>query len=368
MRIKTVGAVSALALFAGLGSSALAQAPGGGQERLQAPGQQMAPGQQETTPGQRIAPGQKGTTPGQRAAPGQQETAPGQQRGQAQQQRERTQRQQAEQPDRKQPQRAEQPDRKQPQRAEQPDRKQPQRAEQPDRERQRAQEPTRRDRQQAEEPQRRDRERAEQPEQRDRQRAEQPDGRQQAERPDRPQVTEQQRTTVVQRFRESGAIDRARVTDVDINISVGTRVPRDRIRLAPLPAVIVQEVPAYRGYVFFVVRDEIVIVEPSTYVIVDVIRLDGAPARAARAGGRLTLTSEQRQIVLSHIDLRPEVRLGIGGVSIGMSVPQAVELRTFPQAVIEDVPELEGYRYFVFEDEVAVVDPDARQIVVTISE
>lgn len=340
MRLRTVGAVSALALFAGLGATALAQAPGPTQERerLQSPRQQMTPGQRQGAPGGQMTPDQPRR--------GEQPPATERRRGQVQQQRERTKREQAEQPEGRQLKGAEQPDRR----------------------RQKAEEPTRRDRQRAEEPERKDRERAAQPERRDRERAEQPDRRRQAERPDRPRVSERQRTAVVQRFRESGAIDRARVTGVDIDISVGARVPRERIRLAPVPTVIVEEVPAYRGHLFFVVRDEIVIVEPSTYVVVDVIRLDGAPGRAAQAdGGRLTLTSEQREIVLSHIDMQPEVRLGIGDVSVGMSIPRTVQLRSFPQAVIEDVPELEGYRYFVFEDEVAIVDPDERRVVLTIS-
>lgn len=44
-------------------------------------------------------------------------------------------------------------------------------------------------------------------------------------------------------------------------------ISRD-VRLQPLPDDVVEVVPQYRGYDFFVVRDEIVIVEPSTYKIV----------------------------------------------------------------------------------------------------
>jgi len=43
-------------------------------------------------------------------------------------------------------------------------------------------------------------------------------------------------------------------------------VPRD-VRFQPLPPDIVEVMPQYRGYNFFVVRDEIVIVEPATYKI-----------------------------------------------------------------------------------------------------
>jgi Protein of unknown function (DUF1236) len=59
------------------------------------------------------------------------------------------------------------------------------------------------------------------------------------------------------------------LTNVNFSLSVGTAVPRD-VRLQTLPADVVEAVPQYRGYSFFVVRDEIVIVEPSTYKIVTV--------------------------------------------------------------------------------------------------
>src|SRR5690606_32462902 len=104
--------------------------------------------------------------------------------------------------------------------------------------------------------------RAEQPEGRQRQRAQEPTtgkqrqqaqepttrmGQQRAGRGGGVQLSQQQRTRVRERIRESGALDRARVSSVNFDISVGARVPRDRVRLATLPSVIVEEVPAYRG-------------------------------------------------------------------------------------------------------------------------
>lgn len=340
MHVRTIGAVSALALFAGVSTAALAQAPGaerpGTQERMQTPGQG----------GQQMPPGQK-------ERGGEQTQTPKRGEGQAQQQQQRS-----EQPEPKQRKQAEQPERKQQKQAEQPERKQQKQAEQPER----------KQRQQAEQPERKQPQRAEQPERKQPKRAEQPDRKQQqAERAERPRLSEQQRTTVRERIREGGALERGRVASVDFNVRVGTRVPT-RINLAPLPAVIVEEVPAYRGYVYFVVRDELVIVEPSTHVIVDVIRLEGAPARAARVEGRLTLTPEQRRIVLSRVDMKPAVRLGIGDINVGMNLPRNVELRSFPQAVTSEIPKLREYRYIVFENDVVIVSPSQRQVVLTISE
>jgi hypothetical protein len=62
----------------------------------------------------------------------------------------------------------------------------------------------------------------------------------------------------------------APVNNVNFAISVGTRVPRD-IGFRPLPAEIVTIYPEWRGYEFFLVRDQIVVVDPRTLEIVDVL-------------------------------------------------------------------------------------------------
>lgn len=62
-------------------------------------------------------------------------------------------------------------------------------------------------------------------------------------------------------------------TNVNFNISIGTRVPRDRIVTywKPLPATVVEVHPEWRGYYFILVDGQIVIIEPSTYEIVYVM-------------------------------------------------------------------------------------------------
>ncbi|MCG6203519.1 DUF1236 domain-containing protein [Rhodopseudomonas sp. HC1] len=59
-------------------------------------------------------------------------------------------------------------------------------------------------------------------------------------------------------------------TNVNFSISVGTRVPRD-VRFHPLPAEIITVYPDWRGYEFFLVRDEIIVVNPRTLEIVAVL-------------------------------------------------------------------------------------------------
>jgi hypothetical protein len=60
------------------------------------------------------------------------------------------------------------------------------------------------------------------------------------------------------------------VTNVNFSISVGTRVPRS-VHLYPLPVTVVEYYPAWRGYEFILVGDEIVIINPRTFEIVAVI-------------------------------------------------------------------------------------------------
>src|ERR1043166_3944154 len=62
----------------------------------------------------------------------------------------------------------------------------------------------------------------------------------------------------------------ARVDHVDFSVSVGTRVPRS-VHVVVLPAEVVRIVPQYRGFRYFIVREEIVIVDPDTFEIVAVI-------------------------------------------------------------------------------------------------
>jgi len=58
--------------------------------------------------------------------------------------------------------------------------------------------------------------------------------------------------------------------NVNIQVSVGSIVPKT-VHVHPLPSTIVQIEPAWRGYMFFLVGDEIVIVEPGSLRIVAVL-------------------------------------------------------------------------------------------------
>ena len=57
---------------------------------------------------------------------------------------------------------------------------------------------------------------------------------------------------------------------MDFALHVGTVVPRD-VRIVEVPTVIVDMHPEWRGYRYFVVNDQVIIVEPDTSRIVAVL-------------------------------------------------------------------------------------------------
>jgi hypothetical protein len=85
------------------------------------------------------------------------------------------------------------------------------------------------------------------------------------------QLSSEQRTKISSTIKSKDVnLKRVERTNINFNINVGTVVPRT-IGLVPLPAPIVAVVPAYRGYLYIVVGDDLLIVHPSTYEIVAVI-------------------------------------------------------------------------------------------------
>src|ERR1700730_17695692 len=59
-------------------------------------------------------------------------------------------------------------------------------------------------------------------------------------------------------------------TNVNFSISVGSRVS-DNVHFYPLPAELVQIQPHWRGYQFFLVGNQIIVVNPQTHQIVAVL-------------------------------------------------------------------------------------------------
>ncbi len=73
----------------------------------------------------------------------------------------------------------------------------------------------------------------------------------------------EQRTKIRQQVLVSGA---PRVTNVNFSVSVGTVVPQ-HVRVVGVPDVIVEIHPQWRGYLYFVVEDRIIIVDRNHRIV-----------------------------------------------------------------------------------------------------
>jgi hypothetical protein len=113
-----------------------------------------------------------------------------------------------------------------------------------------------------------------------------------------------------------------------------------------------------------VANDQICIVDPSSYEIVEVIsgsrRTAGTDTRASTA--RLMLTEKEKEIILSEVGTNGGSTMGLGALREGAKVPRGVQVRAFPGHVAQQVPRVENYRYFTAENSVAIVDPQGSRV------
>jgi hypothetical protein len=178
-------------------------------------------------------------------------------------------------------------------------------------------------------------------------------------------LDDRQRTRVTESITKLNARP---VENVNFSLSVGTVVPRD-VRFQPLPADVVEVVPQYRGYNFFVVRDDVVIVDPSSYQIVDVLPRTGRATVAAPASRKLTFSDTDKAVIRKHArSARTEQRTTGSSttstrVGVGDRLPDSVEIRSFPEEVYRESPTLREYRYIERDNRTYVVEPHERTII-----
>jgi hypothetical protein len=176
-----------------------------------------------------------------------------------------------------------------------------------------------------------------------------------------------------ERTRVSDSIDRLSVkpqSNVNFSLSVGTVVPRD-VHFQKLPTDVVEIVPQYRDYDFFVVRNDIVIVEPSSYKIVDVLPRSGgstASAPPSSSHHKVTFSDRDREVIRKHSRMRTEPRTTTGSaassrVHVGDRVPDSVEIRSFSDDYYRDAPTLREYRYMERDNRTYVIEPQERRII-----
>jgi hypothetical protein len=82
-------------------------------------------------------------------------------------------------------------------------------------------------------------------------------------------LNEQQRTQIRETVINSRGAPR--VSNVDFSVNVGTVVPRRHIHLVRVPETLIRIEPRWRHYLYFVYNNEIVIVDPRSMRIVDVL-------------------------------------------------------------------------------------------------
>jgi hypothetical protein len=85
-------------------------------------------------------------------------------------------------------------------------------------------------------------------------------------------LTSEQKTKIRTSVIQSSSAPKIERSKVNFNISVGTVVPRT-INLVAVPPTLVEIHPAWRGYRYFIVDEEIIIVEPSTFKIIAVVHV-----------------------------------------------------------------------------------------------
>lgn len=162
------------------------------------------------------------------------------------------------------------------------------------------------------------------------------------------------------------------VTNVNFSVSVGSNVPRS-VRLYDVPRDIVTVYPEYRGKKFVVVRDEIVIIEPSTQRVVAVMPRSGAATSGtstsvrqttATTSSRLQLAPEKRRVIRETVIKEQSVpRCQEIALSVGAEISRTIRLNPFPEEVVREVPEIRSYRFCVKDNDVVLVDPSEHRIV-----
>jgi peptidoglycan hydrolase-like protein with peptidoglycan-binding domain len=88
-----------------------------------------------------------------------------------------------------------------------------------------------------------------------------------------------------------------RVTNVNFNVSVGVVVPT-RVRVVAVPAAIIEIRPEFRRHQYFVVRDEIVIVDNRRRIVAVI------PVDTASGGGGVAVGSSVDVVDLSPAEIR----------------------------------------------------------------
>ena len=78
--------------------------------------------------------------------------------------------------------------------------------------------------------------------------------------------------------------------------------------------------------------------------------------------GSISIAPEQRTIIRQKLATTKPVTVK-EKVTVGWTVPEDVELSAVPDTIVADLPSVKGYRYFVYNNDVVLVDPSTRKVV-----
>lgn len=171
-----------------------------------------------------------------------------------------------------------------------------------------------------------------------------------------PRLTDAERQRAVDYFRESRT---DQLSHIDLSVTVGERVPRT-IALYDLPQAILTLAPSYRGFRYARSRQKIYIIDPETLTVIDIIPLTGGD-RAGLDFSAAEIALLQRSLSQAPIDIESPWRLGLGA-----ELPASVALHPFPEELRTRLPALARYRYLRTGDELLIIEPSDRDVVVII--
>lgn len=175
-------------------------------------------------------------------------------------------------------------------------------------------------------------------------------------------LSDQQRASI------STSISQANVQplrNANFSVSVGTVIP-STVRYYPVTPAIISVYPQYRGYSYVVVEEEIIIIEPRTRKIVQVVRYEGGGRAAVRS--KLKLTDKQRGVIRTSVK-RPSATTTTGSAAVekeivlGDRLPETVVIERFPDTVYRSVPSMRSYQYIARDRGIYVVDPRERRVI-----
>ena len=183
-------------------------------------------------------------------------------------------------------------------------------------------------------------------------------------------IPQEKASQIVERLTRTTTSSHVNVaTNIGVAINVGVAIPAD-VTLVPVTPEVVTLVPQFSGYDYVVAQGEVLIVEPSSRQVVEIISETGNVASASGTvvqpgpAAQITLTDAQQQLLIQSIHGENLAPAPVADVANGVTVEQSVELAPMPQAVVEQVPTIERYRLFVTNNGgVALVDPDTRTVV-----